>query len=83
MPDVFTNLARMTRSHIPAANTPVKIDAPNVRQTTFLKAWDANHSDSRTLVASQSSAPTQKHGRPLSSNDSCPRKRKPTAQGPE
>ncbi|KAM2916275.1 hypothetical protein FF1_045211 [Malus domestica] len=29
MPDAFTDLARVTRSHIPAANTPTKIDVPN------------------------------------------------------
>ncbi|KAM1358219.1 hypothetical protein FF2_044719 [Malus domestica] len=29
MPDAFTDLARVTRSHIPAANTPAKIDVPN------------------------------------------------------
>lgn len=30
MPDAFTDLARVTRSHIPAANTPAKMDVPNV-----------------------------------------------------
>ncbi|KAM1225989.1 hypothetical protein ACFX2G_045625 [Malus domestica] len=83
MPDAFTDLTRVTRSHIPAANTPTKIDVPNVRRTTLLEAWDANYGDPRTLAASQSSAPTQKHGRPLGSKDSHPRKRKTTAQGPE
>ncbi|KAM2817807.1 hypothetical protein COP1_041878 [Malus domestica] len=83
MPDAFTNLARVTRSHIPAANTPAKIDVPNVRRTTLLEARDANSGNPRTLAASQSSAPTQKRGRPLGSKDSHPRKRKTTAQGPE
>ncbi|KAM1261888.1 hypothetical protein ACFX15_026646 [Malus domestica] len=60
-----------------------KMDIPNVRRTFFLKAWDANLGDPRTLAASQSSAPTQKRGRPLSLKDSHPRKRKPTAQAPK
>ncbi|KAM1505064.1 hypothetical protein ACFXTO_001092 [Malus domestica] len=44
MLNAFTNLAQVTRSHIPAANTPTKMDVPN---------------------------------------DSHPRKRKSTSQGPE
>nr|CBL94139.1 putative polyprotein (retrotransposon protein) [Malus domestica] len=69
IPNVFTNLARVTRSHIPAANTPAKTDIPNVRWTSFLEAWDTNLSD----------PPWQTPWL----NDSHPRKRKSTAQGPE
>ena len=83
MPNAFTDLARVTRSHIPAANVPAKMDVPNVRWSSLLEAQDATLADPRTLVASQSSTPTQKHGRPLGSNDSHPRKRKPTTQTPE
>ena len=83
MPDAFTDLACMTRSHIPAANTLAKMDVPNVWYTSLLEARDANSGDPHTLAASQSSAPTQKHGRPLGSKDSHLRKRKTTAQGPE
>ena len=83
MPDAFIDLARVTRSHIPAANTPAKMDVPNVRQTTLLEAQDTNLGDPRTLAARQSSTPTQKRGRPLGSKDSQPRKRKTTAQRPE
>ena len=72
MPDAFTDLAHITRSHIPAANKPAKMDVPNVRQTALLEAMDANIGDPHTLAASQSSAPTQKYGRPLGSNDSHP-----------
>ncbi|KAM1145801.1 hypothetical protein ACFX2I_037711 [Malus domestica] len=78
MPDAFTDLVRVTRSHIPAANVPTKIDVPNVRRTSLLEARDATLADPRTLAAYQSSAPAQKHGRPLGSNDSHPQKRKPT-----
>ncbi|KAM1675383.1 hypothetical protein ACFX2K_041335 [Malus domestica] len=83
MLDAFTNLARVTRSHILAVNMPAKMDVPNVRRTSFLEAWDANFGDPRTLAASQSSASTHKHGRPLGSKDSHPWKRKPTTQAPK
>ena len=73
----------MTRSHIPTANTPVKIDVPRVRQQP---AWEgrtvpeggeaATSTRHGTLTASQSSAPTLKRGRPPGSKDSQPRKRK-------
>ena len=32
MPDIFNDLAKVTRSHIPAANTTARIDVPRVRQ---------------------------------------------------
>ena len=64
-------------------NVPAKMDVLNVRRTSFLEAQDANFGDPRTLAASQSSAPTHKHGMPLSLKDSHPRKRKPMAYGPE
>ncbi|KAM2245774.1 hypothetical protein PS1_006802 [Malus domestica] len=51
--------------------------------TDLAHARDSNIGDPRTLAASQSSTPTQKHGKPLGSKDSHLRKRKPTAQGPE
>ncbi|KAM2732016.1 hypothetical protein EV2_035619 [Malus domestica] len=83
MPDVFTDLTRVTRSHIPAANTPTKMNVPNVRWTSILEARGANLGDPRTLAASQSSAPIQKHDRPFGLKDSHPQKRKSKAQGPE
>ena len=83
MPEAFTDLTRVTRSHIPATNTPAKMDVPNVRQTSLLKAQGTNLGDPRTLMASQSSAPKQKRCRPLGLKDSHPQKRKSTTQGPE
>ena len=65
MQDAFINLVQMTRSHIPAANVPAKMDVPNVQRTSLLEAREANFGDPRTLAAIQSSAPTQKCGRPL------------------
>ena len=83
MPNAFNDLAKVTRSHIPAANTPARIDVPRVRQQP---AWEGRAvpeggeaSPSKlqgTLAASQSSAPILKGGRPLGSKDSQPRKRK-------
>ncbi|KAM1293806.1 hypothetical protein ACFX2H_013811 [Malus domestica] len=83
MLDAFTDLTRMTRSHIPAVNVPTKMDVPNVRRTSLLEARDTNFGDPRILAASQSFAPTYKHGRPLGSKDSHLRKRKPTTHAPE
>jgi len=83
MPNVFTDLARVTRSHITVTNTPTKMDVPNVQLTFFLEARGANLGDPRTLAASQSSVLTQKRGRPLGSKDSHPKKRKSKTQGPK
>ena len=58
MPDVFTNLARVTKSHIPTTNVPAKMDVPNVQRTSLLEARDATLAYPRTLAATQSSAPT-------------------------
>ncbi|XP_068329737.1 uncharacterized protein [Pyrus communis] len=68
MPDGFTNLVRVTRSHILATNVLAKIS--NARQTSLMETQDTNLADPRTLVASQSFALTQKCGRPLGSRDS-------------
>ncbi|KAM1553233.1 hypothetical protein ACFX1X_006196 [Malus domestica] len=83
MPDAFNDLANVTRSHIPAVNTPVKIDVPRVRQQLAWEGWtvleDGKVAPSMrqgTLVASQSFALTLKRGRPLGSKDSQPWKRK-------
>ncbi|KAM1533781.1 hypothetical protein ACFX10_007648 [Malus domestica] len=83
MPDDFDDLAKVIRSHISVANTPAMIDVPYVCQQP---AWEgrtvpeggevAPSMRQGTLAASQSSALTLKHGRPLSSNDSQPQKRK-------
>ena len=34
MPDAFTGLARVTKSNIPAAYVPAKMDVPNVQRTS-------------------------------------------------
>ncbi|KAM1418610.1 hypothetical protein ACFX10_021880 [Malus domestica] len=81
MPYAFIDLARVTISHISTKNVSAKIDVPNVRRTSFLKARDAILADPRTLAPSQSS--THKRGRPLGSKDSHPQQRKPMTQALE
>ncbi|KAM1116954.1 hypothetical protein PS1_007390 [Malus domestica] len=79
MSDAFTDLAKVTRSHIPAANAPTRIGVLRVRRNP---AWegqivpegerDAPSTWPGILAASQSPAPTLKCGRPLGSKDSQP-----------
>ena len=61
MSDAFTDLKRITKSHIPAENVPIRIDVPKGPSTSVI----AN--ESKTLLMC---------GKPLSSNDQNPRKRK-------
>lgn len=92
----FIDQAKMIRSHIPVVNGKTKIDVPNrcrtivlepegqdttnVHWTTLESRFAAPSGQSHSMTASQSSAPTHKCGRPVSSNDSQLWKRKPTAQ---
>ncbi|BBN67664.1 Disease resistance protein CC-NBS-LRR class family [Prunus dulcis] len=61
MPDAFNDAAKVTKSHIPAANAPARIDV---------------HNGQSNVPANGSSAARLKRGRPLGSKDSVPRKRK-------
>ena len=61
MPDTFTDLKRITKSHLPAENVPIQIDVPKGPSTSVI----AN--ESKTHL---------KRGRPLGSKDQNPRKRK-------
>ena len=61
MPDAFTDLKRITKSHISAKNVPIRIDVPKEPFTNVI----AN--ESKTHL---------KRGRPLGSKDQNPRKRK-------
>ena len=65
MPDAFNNASEVTKSHIPAANTPARIDVP-VGQNK--------------VAANDSSGARLKRGRPPGSKDSALRKRKTKAQ---
>ena len=60
LPYVFTNSKKTVKSHIPAANTPTRIEVPigqSINTTT------------------NESKPRLKHGRPIGSKDKIPRKR--------
>ncbi|KAM2891371.1 hypothetical protein COP2_009678 [Malus domestica] len=77
MPYAFSDLEKVTRSHIPATNTPARINVPRVRQQHAWEGWtvpeDREASPSTwqgTLMAIQSSAPTMKRDKPLGSKDS-------------
>ena len=39
IPDAFTDLPKATRSHIPAANAPARMDVLNVCRNTALEGW--------------------------------------------
>ena len=62
LPDAFTDTAKVTKSYIPAANTPTRINTP-IGKTAI-------------MVANESSMTLLKCGRPLGSKDLIPRKRK-------
>ena len=85
MPDVFIDLAKVTRSHIPAANAPARMDVLNVCRNTALEGQAvpeggvaASSTWPGTLAVSQFLAPTLKRGKPPGSKDSLPQKRKTT-----
>ncbi|KAM0955796.1 hypothetical protein ACFX11_024441 [Malus domestica] len=77
MPDAFNDLAKVTRSHIPVANTPARIDVPRVHQQHVWESRAVPESGEAapstrhgTLAASQSYASTLKRGKPHGSKDS-------------
>ena len=61
LPDAFTDIKRVTKSYIPAANAPARIEIPEIKSENK----DTHESKTR-----------QKHGRPIGSKDKNPRKRK-------
>ncbi|GJX66278.1 copia protein [Tanacetum coccineum] len=63
LPDAFTDTKRVTKSHIPAANAPARVEIPNKQ------AGDN---------VAQESQKSLKRGRPIGSKDRNPRKRKGT-----
>ena len=60
--DAFTDTTKVTKSYIPTANTPARINIP-IRKTTI-------------MTANESSMTRLKRGRPLGLKDLIPRKRK-------
>ncbi|KAM2958370.1 hypothetical protein FF2_025240 [Malus domestica] len=65
MPDAFNDASKVTKSHIPTANAPVRIEVP-IGQNK--------------VAANDSSSARLKRGKPPGSKDSAPRKRKMRAQ---
>ena len=61
LPDVFTDTKRVTKSYIPAANAPARIEIPEI------KSEDKETHESKTR---------QKRGRPVGFKDKNPRKKK-------
>ena len=59
LPDAFTDTKRVTKSYIPAANAPARIEIPEI------KSENKNTHESKTR---------QKRGRPIGSKDKNPRK---------
>ncbi|KAM1624335.1 hypothetical protein ACFX2K_022528 [Malus domestica] len=83
MPNTFNDLAKVTRSHIPAVNAPARMDVPIVRCNTAVEGRTIPEGGAAapptwqgTLVANQSPTPTLKRRKPPGSKDSQPRKRK-------
>ena len=82
MPDAFSDIAKVTRSHIPAANVPARIDVPKIRghdATSRVLEHGANVHSGSDVVA-RPTAPARKRGRPIGSMDSRPRKKASSAQ---
>ncbi|GKC99842.1 copia protein [Tanacetum coccineum] len=63
LPDAFTDTKRVTKSHIPAANAPARVEIPNKQAGNNI---------------AQESQKRLKRGRPIGSKDKNPRKRKGT-----
>ena len=63
LPDVFIDIKKVTKSHVPVVNVPAHIDVPEGQLENAI----AN--ESKTCL---------KHGRPIGSKDLIPRKRKGT-----
>jgi hypothetical protein len=72
IPDAFTDIAKVTRSHIPAANVPARLEVPKQGHNTVGKSVATTHSGSVVEAV----APKRKRGRPLGSVDTRPRKKK-------
>ncbi|KAK9951191.1 hypothetical protein M0R45_006648 [Rubus argutus] len=75
--DAFNDLVNVTRSHIPAANVPARIDVPVGRRVPVEHVASVEPTEQRTLPSAvQSAALPKKRGRPIGSKDVQPRKRR-------
>ena len=92
MPDSFNDIAKLTRSHILAANTPARLEIPRRVQTASTRSEHALSDDVAAAghaetpppslfvdlggSAAEAMTPQRKRGRPLGKTDSQPRKRR-------
>ena len=89
MPDAFTDIAKVTRSYIPAANVPARLEIPVQRRGTDAvrpgqsapDAADGGFGNPAAACggAAGGQAPPKKRGRPQGSTDTRPRKRREKA----
>ena len=77
MPDSFSDLAKVTRSHNEVANLPARIDVPEVRRASLLVnvVGDRLSPLERGLASNQSNLPKRKCGRPA--KESVPQPKRP------
>ena len=75
MPDAFSDLAKVTRSHILAANVSARLEIPNTGYGTITGVTTTSNGGVVEAVV-----PQRKRGRPLGSMDSRPRKKASLAQ---
>ena len=74
MPDVITDIAKVTRSHIPTTNVLVRLEVPN-------KGHIATERDAAITLSGgvvEAVAPQRKRGMPLGSTDTHPKKKRGT-----
>ena len=76
MPDAFSDIAKVTRSHIPAANVSVRLEVPTKGQGTATPAI-GGHGAATTLNGGlvEAVVPQRNRGRPLGSIDTRPNKK--------
>ncbi|KAK9942694.1 hypothetical protein M0R45_008346 [Rubus argutus] len=90
LPDAFSDLAKVTRSHIPAANVPARMEVPE-KDFRLIDAASATQNVGQGIAGAtpnvggdvaQAVAPPRKRGRPQGSRDTHPRKRAAKAHDP-
>ncbi|KAK9907163.1 hypothetical protein M0R45_002408 [Rubus argutus] len=90
LPDAFSDLAKVTRSHIPATNVPARMEVPE-KDFKLINAASATQNVGQGTAGAtpnvggdvaQAVAPPRKRGRPQGSRDTHPRKRAAKAHDP-
>ena len=82
MPNSFNDTAKVTRSTIPAANFPARLEVPVIGQGKASQRCGVTGNAGTTLgggtAASVALIPARKRGRPVGKKDSEPRKKRGT-----